>query len=368
MFANCAPMIAAEIETAMTVTPSDQSEPHCQSSAECVHAERLAVVIIGRNEGDRLDECITSAIRETSAIVYVDSGSTDDSLAIARKYGAMIVELDTSDGFSAAKARNAGASKLVEADVDCDFVQFVDGDCVLNPTWVDRGVAYLESNPEYAIVCGRRREKSPDVSIYNALCDREWDTPIGEALSCGGDSICRSDAFTEVGGFAETVIAGEEPELCVRLRQAGWKIRRLDAEMTLHDASMHHFSQWWSRARRAGFAYAQGATLHGRGPQRHWVREVCRAWIWAFIIPTVALLAVACFGAIGLLPLLAYPLLWTKAFWAERQRAEPWKLSAAWATSCVVCKFPELLGQLQFVASKIRRKPFRPIEYKTGGE
>lgn len=329
---------------------------------------RVGVVAIGRNEGERLSECLQSAAGEEFCLIYVDSGSADNSLALARAQDARVVQLDITSGFSAAKARNAGAREIEQCKISSEFFQFVDGDCVLDPNWIESGTAFLQSNPEYAVVCGRRRERYPDASIYNSLCDREWDTPVGDAGSCGGDALYRASAFRDAQGFNETVIAGEEPELCVRLRQAGWKIRRLDAEMTLHDANMHRFSQWWARARRAGFAYAQGVALHGRGPQYHWVREALRAWIWALVIPATTAIACLLFGPVGLLPLLVYPLLWTRTFLAERRRSESWYRSALWATACVICKFPELLGQLQFIVSGGSNKAYRPIEYKMEGK
>ena len=77
----------------------------------------------------------------------------------------------------------------------------------------------------------------PEASVYNRLCDFEWDTPVGDAEACGGDFLARAAAFGSVGGFDERMIAGEEPELCYRLRRGGWRIHRADHAMTLHDAA-----------------------------------------------------------------------------------------------------------------------------------
>jgi hypothetical protein len=79
------------------------------------------------------------------------------------------------------------------------------------------------------------------------------------------------------GGYRDSLIAGEEPELCLRLIRAGGEVWRIPAEMTLHDAAIHRFGQWWRRTRRAGHAFAEGAHLHGAGPERHWVAETRRA-------------------------------------------------------------------------------------------
>ena len=192
----------------------------------------VGVVVIGRNEGRRLVDCLASIRTATDNIVYVDSGSTDDSVAAATQIGATVVKLDVSQQFTAARARNEGFSALKSLKLNVRFVQFIDGDCILVSSWMGRAIDFIEQREDVAIVCGRRRERYPSASIYNQLCDLEWDTPVGEAAACGGDALVRVRAFEEAGGFHPRVMAGEEPELCIRLREQGWKIWRLDAEMT----------------------------------------------------------------------------------------------------------------------------------------
>lgn len=229
---------------------------------------RVGAVIIGRNEGARLLACLDSFPDWVRPLVYVDSGSTDGSVAAARAAGAEVMALDMSQPFTAARARNAGFARMRELGTP-DFVQFVDGDCRIQPGWIEAAEAFLASRPEVAVVCGRRREIRPDASVWNRLCDAEWDTPVGEARACGGDALMRVDAVAGVGGYDPSLIAGEEPELCVRLRQAGWKVWRIDREMTLHDAAMTRVGQWWKRTRRGGHAFAEGAAMHGAPPERH---------------------------------------------------------------------------------------------------
>src|SRR5207253_7864376 len=139
--------------------------------------------------------------------------------------------------------------------------------------WISDAVREFASHPEVAIVSGHVREKLPRRNIYHRLAAIEWDTPVGVAQYCGGIALVRASALAEVGGFNDTLVAGEEPELCVRLRQAGWSILKLNFEMAVHDIDIGSFGQWWRRMVRAGYAYAEGAALHGSSPQRHWVRE-----------------------------------------------------------------------------------------------
>jgi GT2 family glycosyltransferase len=325
------------------------------------------VVVIGRNEGDRLRGCLASLVGRADLIVYVDSGSTDQSVAAARAVGAEVVELPKGEPFTAAKARNAGLARLMALRPDQAYVQFVDGDCRVSHGWVEAAAAELNERPELAAVCGRRREVSPEASVYNLLCDLEWDTPIGEARSCGGDAMMRTAALGQVGGFDPAVIAGEEPDLCVRLRAKGWKVLRIDAEMTLHDAAMTRFGQWWKRSVRAGHAYAEGAARHGRPPERHCVRDVRSILLWGGALPAAAILAAwPTFG----LSIAGLGLLYGAQGWriARRQRrnGRGGRAARAYALFTVLGKFPQFQGVSWFWLNRVRGRRTAIIEYKGG--
>jgi len=318
----------------------------------------IAAVVIGRNEGDRLVACLTSLVDHVARVVYVDSGSTDGSPEAARRLGAEVVALDMTNPFTAARARNAGLEAL--ADAPPDYVQFVDGDCTLKPGWIDTAHAFLEDHPEVAMASGRRREIHPEASVYNRLCDDEWNTAVGEALACGGDALGRWTALDAVGGYNPTLIAGEEPDLCLRLRVAGWKIWRLDAEMTAHDAAILRFGQWWKRVSRAGHAFAEGAWLHGK-THGHWVGETRRLLLWGLVVPLVTLVAVLLFGGWGLLVLGLYPLQVARL---ARTRGIRERFSWEWAFFLTLGKIPEALGALRFYRSRLTARRSTLIEYK----
>ncbi|MGB5958046.1 glycosyltransferase family 2 protein [Pseudomonas sp.] len=321
----------------------------------------IGVVVIGRNEGSRLERCLRSLLQEADKVMYVDSGSTDGSLQLARSLGVEVLALDMGVPFTAARARNEGFAALQRLLPSMRLVQFVDGDCEVDTGWLATAQAFLADQPQVAVVCGRRRERFPQRSVYNLLCDLEWDTPIGEAKACGGDALMRVDAFVAVGGFRPDLIAGEEPELCVRLRANGWKVWRLDAEMTLHDAAMTRFSQWWRRSLRAGHAYAEGAYLHGRAPERHWLRESRRAWLWGLGIPVATVAACLLLGGWGLLLLLIYPL---QAIRLARRGGKSTRENWLQAVFLVLGKFPEMLGQLKFLWHRFATGKSALIEYK----
>jgi GT2 family glycosyltransferase len=296
--------------------------------------------------------------------VYVDSGSTDGSPALAQSLGVEVVALDLSTPFTAARARNAGYRRLLELAPELSLVQFVDGDCEVVSGWTEAAAARLDERPELAVVCGRRRERHPEASIYNQLCDIEWNTPIGEATACGGDALMRLSALEAVKGFNPDLIAGEEPELCVRLRAHGYRIERLDVAMTLHDAAMTRFGQWWRRNVRAGHAYAEGAALHGRPPERHNVRAVQRALFWAALVPTMALAGAIPTGGASLILLAGYPVLAARVYRGARRGGWPPRAAALAGAFLVLGKFPELGGIVKYGWSRARGRRSTLIEYK----
>ena len=322
----------------------------------------IGTVVIGRNEGRRLIDCLASMSASgvvPGRVVYVDSGSTDGSVAAARARGVEVVELDLAAPFTAARARNAGLAVLRQGDAP-RLVQFVDGDCAMQPGWIGTARDVLEATPDAAVVCGRRRERHPDASIYNMLCDREWATPVGRARACGGDAMMRMAALDAVGGFDPALIAGEEPELCVRLRAAGWEVWRIDAEMTLHDAALTRFGQFWRRMRRGGHAYAEGAAMHGAAPERLGVRGRDSALFWAVALPVALLLAALLLGPWALLGVAIYPLQVLRIALRDGGGRAGFERAAL----LVVGKFAEARGVLEYHLNARRGRDTGLIEYK----
>lgn len=316
--------------------------------------------MIGRNEGQRLIDCLNSLKANRTRTVYVDSGSFDGSPEAAAKMAEVVLQLDMSIPFTAARARNLGFETLIRRWPDTDFVQFIDGDCLLDDQWLKTGIGFLIERESVGLVFGRRRERYPERTIFNALCDREWDGSPGAVQECGGDILIRAAALQKVGGYSSRLIAGEEPELCVRLRSEGWLIWRLTSEMTCHDADITRFGQWWRRSKRSGYAYAQVSLLHRKSPFRIWMRNVWRAVFWGGLLPLMAV-AGAAVNPMALWILALYPMQILRLAW--RRGSTP---DGRWrnATFDVVGKFPEMQGVLQFHANKLMKRRQSIIEYK----
>lgn len=317
---------------------------------------QLGVVTIGLNEGERLKRCLRS-LPADARVVYVDSGSSDGSLQFAVLTGAAVVELDLRRPFTAARARNEGLSRLLRDAPETQYVQFLDGDCELETGWLSAAIAFLDKNPSVGVACGRRRERFRTASLYNAWMDDEWNTPIGPADSCGGDALMRISAISGAGGYDDDIVAGEEPELCARLRGLGWTICRLDLPMSVHDADMHRFRQWWLRAVRSGYGYAQVWCKTASYPTgRLYGRELLRAFVWTIGVSALALGLALADGAEWLLSGAG---LWGIQFLRLARRDGTRK-----AAHLMVGKWAEIVGVLRFAIVAFLKREKRAILYK----
>lgn len=339
--------------------------------------EPIGAVAIARNEGERLKYCLRSLVGVCARVVYVDSGSTDGSVEFARGLGVDVVELDMKKPFSMARARNAGLTRIRELLPDAKRVQLVDGDCELVEDWIGKAQAWLDQHPGTVAVCGRRRERFPEKSVYNRLCNLEWNTPVGHAKSCGGDVLMRVDALVAAGGYNEALIAGEEPELCLRLRQAGGVIDRIDAEMTRHDAAILTFHAWWKRTLRGGYGAMDVFTrFRGKIPDAdvpfHHLTTSAISWTdrWLLTLPlcvfTGYVLAGGIGAAMGILPPLGIWLL--QAFrigWGVRSRAASLADAMVYGFFTMIGKWAQRIGQRRYMRDVKAGKVIKIIEYKS---
>lgn len=331
---------------------------------------RIGVVVIGRNEGERLKTCLRS-VTGAGPVVYVDSGSTDGSQAFAQSLGVEVVALAVPPPFTAARARNEGLDRLLVIAAGTEFVQMIDGDCEVRPGWIVAAAAALTAERDLALVFGRRRERFPDHSVYNGLCDDEWDTQPGEASGCGGDALFRVAALRSVAGYAPAMIAGEDTEMSMRLRKAGWRLERLPVEMTLHDADILRFGQWWRRATRGGHGFAEMAHRHPDARWPDWPRTCRRIVAWGAVLPaaigaTLLLAIVAGLWWLGgtALLLLAYPLKIARIARAKRRAGLSPRLANAAGLLLTLGSLPEFLGLARFHFNRLTGRRSRLIEYK----
>lgn len=322
---------------------------------------RIGAVVIGRNEGQRLVNCLSSMQNEIDLVVYVDSGSNDGSLARAEEMNAETVLLSDEDApFTAARARNAGFEKIMARPDPPELIQFVDGDCALEPGFLTHAAAALEKDQTLGLVTGWRTEVDPGASIYNEMCHFEWHRPAGEIMACGGDMMVRSGAFEKIGGFNPEVIAAEDDEFCTRLRKAGYKLVRLPIPMTHHDANMTSFSQWWSRAVRTGHGFEQVNDLH----PDYFVRERHRMWIYGAVLPLLTLVGAVLFWPLFVIASLVYLSSYIRTAKGLSVNGLPTGRALKHAVFIFLSKFPNLIGAAMYRKRKRLGREMEIIEYK----
>jgi glycosyltransferase involved in cell wall biosynthesis len=325
----------------------------------------LSVVVIGRNEGGRLAKCLDSVgqVRNVvvKEIVYVDSASSDDSPHLAAQHGATVIVVNP-ERPTAAIGRNAGWRHA-----DSDLVLFLDGDTVLHEDFPREACDALLHDPAVAAVWGHRREIHPEASIFNRILDLDWVYRPGLTEFCGGDVLMRRKALLETGGFDEGLIAGEEPELCRRMRARGYMILHIDAPMTGHDLQIVRWSQYWKRATRAGHAYAEVSDRYRASADPAWTFERNGNWIRGTFWPFTLIVAILAGVRFGFLPfalwgalLLALSL---RSAWKARWKKSHPSILLVYGIHSHLQHIPILIGQLQYELNKRRGKTQKLIEY-----
>ncbi len=320
----------------------------------------IGFVAIGRNEGERFKQCLASLKGAGERIVYVDSGSVDESVPYAEEHGALVVSLEEANGFTAARARNAGFRALEARWPDTDYVMFIDGDCALIDGFIETAAATLSHDETIGVVTGRCRERLPDASIYNRLCEIEWRGPAGDINACGGIFMVRAYAFRGVEGFRDNIIAAEDDDFCIRIRANGARIVRIDRDMCFHDADMHEFGQWWRRMVRAGCAFAQLGDLH----RDYFRAERRRAWGWGLALPAAALVGAPLSNGLSFLLLGLYPASFLRTRQGLIRRGEAPRHASLGAAFLTLAKFPNLIGILKHRWRMLTGAKVEIVEYK----
>jgi glycosyltransferase involved in cell wall biosynthesis len=327
----------------------------------------ISVVVIGRNEGERLEHCLRSVQAADTGgnaieLIYVDSDSTDGSPERARALGARVLRVQPTRP-SAAIGRNAGWRAATGSQV-----LFLDGDTLLEPDFLPAALREIETSPEIAVVWGHRREIAPSASLYNRVLDLDWIYPPGDTEFCGGDALFRRAVLERSGGFDDTLIAGEEPELCARLRAMGCRIRHIDVPMTGHDLAIRHWRQYWRRAERAGHAYAEVSARFANTTSPLWSRESRRnLWHGGLVasgLAGVPLAVLAGMPGLAMMGVAAAAGIVGRSAWRARWKGSDPGTLLAYALHSHLQQVPILWGQLAWRRARRRGRVRGLIEYK----
>jgi len=334
-----------------------------------VSVPAISVVVIGRNEGQRLARCLESVRRmpgfeeNGSELIYVDSASMDGSPELAASYGAQIIVLEA-PRTTAALGRNAGWRAARS-----EFILFLDGDTILHPDFAQAALPPMLEDPSIVAVWGHRREIHPEASIYNRILDLDWVYAPGIAEFCGGDVLMRRRALEEAGGYDSELIAGEEPELCRRMRARGYRILHIDHPMTGHDLQIKRLSQYWKHAARAGHAFAEISRRFRDSDDRFWSaesrRNLVRGGFWMF---SFAIALAASLLRLSILPLLIWlallVMLSLRSAWKSRWKSREIAALLFYGLHSHLQQIPICVGQLGYALDRRRGNRRALIEYK----
>lgn len=273
----------------------------------------LSVVLITKNQAwnaTRLIESVLEAISPLSSteVTLVDSASADETVELARRYPISILRLRGGQPLSPAIGRYVGYQHAKG-----EYILFLDGDTRLVPGWLPWALRTLQENPRAGAVTGHvinlptsavAEEPTPPLLKNLPEIPREvlWGSSGG-----GGAALYRRSVLEQVGTFNPYLCSDEEPELGLRIRQAGYRFLELDYPIVRHynDAPVA-FSTILSRRRRN---FLLGI---GQGARYHLTSKLLWSWLkerwWG---PAAALWSVATLGTL-LASLAARDSIWPK--------------------------------------------------------
>ncbi|MEM7599897.1 MAG: polysaccharide biosynthesis/export family protein [Verrucomicrobiota bacterium] len=325
----------------------------------------IDVVIIGLNASQTLADCIESVQRSeydagAIRIVYVDSGSSDQSCEIAEQLGAVALSVNREHP-SPGSGRNAGWRHG-----SAPLVQFLDSDTIVDKWWLQNAVNALGEG--VAAVRGNRIEAKPDASYYNWIADQEWNAEPGECADFGGDVLIRREYLETTGGYDDELVGGEDPDLSLRVRQQGGTIVQLDETMTIHDIDTYQLKPHFKRAIRTGYAFAAVSDRHqGLATADYWRKECKRVAVRGGGAVGIFLLGALSFLIAWWLPFLIVPvsialllfprILRVGYFMADKSLDRKDATRYSWNCSLIV--LPQLWGMLRYYYGKLTGNPLR---------
>ena len=196
-------------------------------------APEWSIVVIARNEAATIEACLASVQRAfaelSHEVIFVDSASTDDTVAIARRFPVRVVSVPEGWPRRPAIGRHIGWSLCRGT-----WILFLDGDCVFEGSWLAPAIEALTADPTLAAVAGASRGVLRGADGHETIVDQYPDANYDDPDHLSGSAVYRRSALERAGGFNPFLRAHEEPELGARLRKLGYRLRRLRVPMTSH--------------------------------------------------------------------------------------------------------------------------------------
>jgi glycosyltransferase involved in cell wall biosynthesis len=276
------------------------------------HPCELSVVLIARNEEQRIGDCIASVLEATRGIdaevLLVDSASQDRTAAIARELGIRTLFVPGIAEPSAALGRRIG-----EQNCSGRYIQFLDGDMTIDPDWLLAALKYLAvADRSVAAVSGEIRQNpttNPHREYRRRNLARMTTTHEPRELkSLYGAFMIRAGVLREVGSFDASLKANEEGDLSDRLRAAGYRIMLL-----AHLACWHHVTDCESlpvTLRHELRDYVTAGRFFRKSLRNG--SFLFRLWQFKYCLMGAVL---AVYGAVAVIAAFAFSLIWPELAW-----------------------------------------------------
>ncbi len=118
---------------------------------------RVTVAITSYNHADYLGPALDSALAQTYRdfrIIVADDGSSDHSVELAERYAARHPRIEVRTHPGRANRGIAATSNLCARAPDAEYITWLDSDDLWFPDTLARRVAFMETHPEIALMCG----------------------------------------------------------------------------------------------------------------------------------------------------------------------------------------------------------------------
>ena len=276
----------------MNTSPMTNGDPDVQAANEPWAEVSISLVCTVLNEGESLRGLLESIVRQTrppDEIVFVDGGSSDNTVAILREYERKLpLRLLVEPGCNISAGRNRGVDAA-----HGHILAVTDAGVTLVPEWVERITTPLLHDPTVRVVAGWF-EADPRTLFEAALgattLPHVRDIVPDTFLPSSRSVAFRKAVWSAAGGYPEWIDYCEDLIFDLRLKQ-------IAGDFVFVPGAVAHFRPRSSLASfyRQYYRYARGDGKADLWRKRHLIRYVT----YLIVIPLIFVLG-----------LLLHPLLW----------------------------------------------------------
>lgn len=200
--------------------------------------QKVSIVVIGRNEEENIGKCLDAALAAGNQIggaeiIFVDSASTDDTVAIVQSYGIRVLSLKPDWKLTPAAGRFVGSHYT-----QGDFILFVDADTLVYRDFLPAALEHFQNNPAVGGIDGRLDDTNEDGEILSDVEER-FEVVADVKWLRGPCCFYRREALDKAGSFNPHLAVEEEAELGLRLIKNGWKLQIIPLPMACHTRCYH---------------------------------------------------------------------------------------------------------------------------------